>query len=149
MVYASLSHIELHRPGRASGRVTTAQRYSSDFLVDGRSLLRRLVAIAGGHDDFMGCFVRGFEDVTKSILDEMLPAADSAPLRVGIYVCPECGDISCGRYSVGVQRTGDAVVWNGFAYESGDEAPSLIEELGSFRFELSQYEQAIRQAANP
>ena len=150
MTYAILTHTPRHRPGYSSNGVTAVERHSSDFLINGESLLLRLIAIAGGHDDFMGCFVRGFGAVTDSILSEISPSSsDFRPRRVGLYICPECGDIGCGRFSVLIERTADAVVWKEFAYENGYEALRLIEGLGPFRFEADKYKQAVCGASNP
>lgn len=129
---------------------TVVQRDSADFLVNDESLLARLVEIHGGHGDFMGCFVRGFpEAIAEAVSELMLEVhASASSRRVGIYVCPECGDIGCGRYSVKVERHDDEVNWSDFAYENGYEDPWILEGLGPFRFESSQYELAIRQAAD-
>ncbi|WP_211442009.1 hypothetical protein [Collimonas humicola] len=170
MTYAVLTHTKLHRPGyRGVGATimelnnadtslprgmsrnggTKTERDSSDFLINGQSLLHLLVAINGGHGDFMGCFVRGSEDAIKMALDEILPTSDNAPRRVGLYICPECSDISCGRYSVLIEKKSEAVFWSEFAYENDYEPAWLIEGLGPFQFESVQYEQAIREAASP
>ena len=144
MSYAKLSHVSLHRPGSAVNGATTVQRDSADFLVDGESLLARLVKMNGGHDDFMGCFVHGFAEAKAQALSELLLEVKS---RVGLYICPECGDIGCGRFSVMVERRADEVIWSEFAYENGYEDPCVFEEIGPFRFQSSQYEQAVRQSA--
>lgn len=129
--------------------VTVAQRDSVDFLLDGESLLARLVQGHGGHGDYMGCLVHGFPDAIAEAVSELILEDGVRPTsrRVGIYICPECGDIGCGRFSVRVERRGDEVVWSEFSYENGYEEPWTFEELGPFRFESSQYEQAVRQAA--
>jgi hypothetical protein len=128
---------------------TVAHRDSVDFLIDGESLLARLVEGYGGHGDFMGCLVHGFPDAIAEAVSELLLEAGIVPSsrRVGIYICPECGDIGCGRFSVKVERYGDQVVWSEFSYENGYEEPWVFEGLGPFRFESSQYEHAVHQAA--
>ncbi|MYN47654.1 hypothetical protein GTP23_21690 [Pseudoduganella sp. FT93W] len=149
MSFATLSHVNLHRPGSSVNGATTVQRDSADFLVDGTSLLARLVTMNGGHGDFMGCFVRGFAEAKAQALNELLLKVDtgSQQRRVGIYICPECGDIGCGRFSVMVERRAGEVIWSDFAYENGYEDPWIFEEIGPFRFEPSQYEKAIRHSS--
>lgn len=149
MSFAKLSYVNLHRPGSTVNGATTVQRDSADFLVDGESLLARLVKMHGGHGDFMGCFVHGFAEAKAQALSELLLEVDtnSEQRRVGIYICPECGDIGCGRFSVLVERRADEVIWSEFAYENGYENPWIFEEMGPFRFESSQYEKAVRQSA--
>jgi len=149
MSFAKLSHVNLHRPGSTLNGATTVQRDSADFLVDGESLLACLVKMNGGHGDFMGCFVRGFAEAKAQALSELLLESDAnfQQRRVGIYICPECGDIGCGRFSVMVERHADEVIWSEFAYENGYEEPYVFEEIGPFRFETSQYEKAVRQSA--
>jgi hypothetical protein len=149
MSIAKLSHVNLHRPGSAANGTITVQRDSADFLVDGESLLGRLVQIDGGHSDFMGCFVHGFADAKARALSELLLEGDAASERhrVGIYICPECGDIGCGRFSMMVERRDDEVIWSEFGYENGYEDLRIFEDVGPFRFESSHYETSLRQAA--
>lgn len=149
MSFAKLSHVNLHRPGSAVNGATTVRRDSADFLVDGESLLARLVTMNGGHGDFMGCFVHGFAEAKAQALSELLLEVEpsSQRRRVGIYICPECGDIGCGRFSVMVERRVDEVIWSEFAYENGYEDPWIFEEMGPFRFEPLQYETAVRQCS--
>jgi len=148
MSLATLGHSRIHRPGSSTNGATVTQRDSVDFLVNGESLLVRLVSTHGGHGDYMGCFVQGFLDAAKEALSELLlEEAGTTERRVGIYICPECGDIGCGRFSVLVDRRVNEVVWSGFAYENGYEDPLTFEDLGPFHFELTQYENAIRRAA--
>lgn len=147
MPLAKLSHASLHRSGSSTNGATVAQRDSSDFLVNDESLLARLVRIKGGHGDFMGCFLHGFPGAIVESLNELILAVGLPKRRVGLYICPECGDIGCGRFSVAVERCGDEVVWSEFSYENGNEEPSIFEELGPFRFDFFQYEAAVRIAA--
>lgn len=149
MSFAKLSHVNLHRPETIVNGATTTQRDSADFLVDGESLLARLVKMHGGHGDFMGCFVRGFSEDNAQALNELLFEVDarSGQRRVAIYICPECGDIECGIFSVMVELRADEVIWSKFAYENGDDEPSVFEEIGPFKFALLQYEKAVHRSA--
>jgi len=64
-----------------------------------------------------------------------------------LYVCPECGDIGCGAYSVLVKKNDAGYVWESFAYENGYEEPQPIENVGPFLFSAEAYETALSQAA--
>jgi len=149
MNISALTHQQLFRPGSESNGCTVAERYSADFLIDGESLLRTLVKVDGGHADFMGCFVKGFaEPAAKAAAMLLLQAVpDSASGRVLLYVCPECGDIGCGAYSVRIEKTDNVYVWGDFAYENGYEEPHVIEGVGPFFFERGAYESAISRVA--
>jgi hypothetical protein len=149
MNISALTHQQLFRPGSESNGCTVAERYSADFLIDGESLLHTLVKIDGGHADYMGCFVKGFaEAAAKAVAMLLLQAPpDSASGRVLLYICPECGDIGCGAYSVRIEKTNIGYSWGDFAYENGYEEPRVINGAGPFFFERSAYESAISGAA--
>ena len=149
MNISALTHQQLFRPGSKSNGCTVAERYSADFLIDGESLLQTLVKIDGGHSDFMGCFVKGFAEPAAKAAAMLLSQAtpDSASGRVLLYVCPECGDIGCGAYAVRIEKTNIGYSWGDFAYENGYEESRVIEGVGPFFFERSNYESAISCAA--
>ena len=50
---------------------------------------------------------------------------DSESGRVLLYICPECGDIGCGAYSVRIEKTDAGYTWGDFAYENGYEEPRV------------------------
>lgn len=97
----------------------------------------------------MGCFVKGFAKPTAKavamLVSQALPNSESG--RVLLYICPECGDIGCGAYSVRIEKTDTGYSWGDFAYENGYEEPHIIEGVGPFFFERSAYESAISRAA--
>lgn len=95
-----LGHRRLHRPATGSGGATCTERTSADFLIDGQSLLEMLVECAGGHADFMGCFVSGYAKECERMPSMLLDVSPESGKRVLLYICPECGDIGCGAYSV-------------------------------------------------
>lgn len=146
----SLSHTLLTRVGSAQPDDVLVQgRVSADFMVNGESLLRALVQANGGHSDFMGCFVAGHPDFNQRSANELLmkskPNADGTGAL--LYICPECGDIACGAYSVRVRREATAYVWSDFAYVNGYEASRPIHDVGPFTFSAVQYEHAIASAS--
>ena len=91
-----LGHRTLHRPGTVSGAATRTERTSADFLIDGQSLLEMLVKNAGGHSDFMGCFVSGYAESCERTRATLLDVPPENGKRVLLYICPECGDVGCG-----------------------------------------------------
>jgi len=94
----------------------------------------------------MGAFVRGFPEALALASSQLrLPSMSSE--RVLLYVCPECGDIGCGAYSVKVSRTTDIFTWSDFAYENGYEDARSIEHLGPYIFNAEKYEAAIVSAS--
>ena len=144
-----LSHQHIRRLGSSSNGCTIAERDSSDFLVNGESLLCYIVKAVGGHSDFMGCFVKGFSEQNEKTTATLLALTepDSESGRVALYVCPECGDIGCGAYSVRVEKTRFGYIWRDFAYENGYEEPRTIDDVGPFSFEKKAYEDVIISAA--
>lgn len=104
---------------------------------------------AGGHSDFMGCFVKGFLEPNSLSHSRLLlrKHAETEGGRVLLYTCPECGDIGCGAYSVYVRQNDDCFTWGSFAYENGYEEPQIIDGVGPFSFEKDVYEAAINDAA--
>ncbi|MGH1441724.1 MAG: hypothetical protein ACRBBR_16545 [Cellvibrionaceae bacterium] len=126
------------------------ERFSTDFHINGSSLLELLCKEGGGHNDFMGCFVRGFDkqnnEAEKILKCKSKPKTESG--RVLLYICPECGDIGCGAYGAFVEKEGAVYVWKDFAYENGYEDPAPIENVGPFHFNAESYETSINQAKN-
>jgi len=144
-----LTHQELHRCGSSANGCTVTERFSTDFLIDGLSLLQTLVTIDGEHTDFMGCFVRGYPEQNANAVAALLLQAppETETGRVLLYTCPECGDIGCGAYSVSISGSNFGYMWESFAYENGYEDTRIIKGVGPFFFEKGAYEDAIRQAA--
>ena len=117
----SITVRRLVRSGNSTPDATKSARVSADFIVDGQSLLSRLVKVDAGHSDFTGCFVHGFTDENLKKYTQLAGAArpDSNDGRDLLYVCPECGDIGCGAYAAKVRINSDVAQWYDFAYENG------------------------------
>ena len=84
-----------------------ADRRFLDFVVGGRSLYdahrRDLISP-------LGWGVPEWQDHTaRKLLGEA--SADIEEGRVAIYVCPECGDVSCGSITVQLTREPGVVTW--------------------------------------
>ena len=138
-----LGHRRLHRPAAGSGGATCTERTSADFLIDGQSLLEMLVKNAGGHSDFMGCFVSGYAEACERMSAMLLDVPPENGKRVLLYICPECGDVGCGAYSALVRRDRECYVWESFAYQTSECDLKSVEELGPFVFEASLYTAAL------
>lgn len=138
----------LHRKGSEEDGVVVRESYSSDFTVNGESLLATIVSKAGGHSDFLGCFARGWDNLNEHSFKQLslqeLPESDSG--RRLIYVCPECADAWCGAYGCKITREGNSYIWSDFAYENGYEDPVPIQDLGPFVFSAENYEAVIQAA---
>jgi hypothetical protein len=149
MAISTLCHQLLFREGSSSDGCSTVERYSTDFLIDGNSLLGALVKVNGGHSDFMGCFVKEFPDHNRRAREKFMLKATPDTERGGVllYICPECGDIGCGAYSARITRTESGYTWEDFAYENGYEEPRTIEGIGPFHFAHDAYESALRGAS--
>jgi hypothetical protein len=74
-------------------------------------LLEMLVKNAGGHSDFMGCFVSGYAESCERTRATLLDVPPENGKRVLLYICPECGDVGCGAYSALVRRDRESYVW--------------------------------------
>ncbi|MNJ39498.1 hypothetical protein D3C77_343730 [compost metagenome] len=146
MHFNALTFRNTVRPGGSSNGCTTTERYFSDFRIDERSLLEILVTAHGGHSDFMSGFVSGFSEQNRvfgaSLLQCNQPEVE--PNRVLIYICPECGDIGCGAYSVQIHKSRAGIIWEGFAYETGYEEACVILDVGPFIFSPAPYERTIK-----
>lgn len=134
------SSLEYAALNRSSG-FSSIERHSIDFVINGMSLLKLLCARHGGHDDYMGCLVRGYPDAASSSLS-VLMLGEQAPL----YICPECGDIGCGQFSVLIDRSDDTVTWSRFIYENGYEEAQIVTGVGPFKFDAEHYERVLHDA---
>ncbi|AXF05025.1 hypothetical protein CUJ88_42620 [Paraburkholderia hospita] len=145
-----LGHRKLHRPATSSLHgATCVERTSADFLIDHRSLLELLVQRAGGHSDFMGCFVNGYVEECQRARTRLLGISlqSGTESRVLLYICPECGDVGCGAYSAVVRRDATSYLWRSFAYQTSERDLNVLDMPGPFVFEASHYETAVLAAA--
>ena len=85
------------------------------------------------------------------MVDRLLLQAppDLPSRRHSLYICPECGDLSCGTVSAAIERIGDLVSWRDFGYENDYDQEPLdrrhLEALTEYSFAWPEYEAAIRQ----
>ena len=142
---SEINYTTLNRSGQSGPGATKVHRISSDFLVDGQSLLGILDQASSSKSDLMGCFVQGFPKENSEATERLCLRAspDTNSGRVTIYVCPECGDIGCGAYSVRVSRDGVDFIWSDFAYENGYEDARAIAGVGPYLFAALRYESVV------
>ncbi len=119
-----------------------AQRAWLDFIVDGTPLRRRLKKT----DNVTGLgWLPPAEQSTYR--DRLLLDAppDSPTGRCSLYVCGECGDLSCGAVTVRVRRTPAGIEWADFAFEVDYlNAPmDTMPDVGPFVFEEPHYRQLL------
>ena len=81
----------LYRKGSKENGIVVHESFSSDFIINGQSLLRLLTNAGSDQPDYLGCFARGWEKLNKHSLDQLLlnepPETEFG--RSLIYVCPE------------------------------------------------------------
>ena len=120
------------------------------FIIDGISLLMMLPDVAGGHDDFMGCIVHGYTKQNAEAARRLLVSdtPDTESRRVMLYVCPECGDIGSGAYTVRVEKHTEKYIWKDFVYENGYDEARPLESIGPFSFDGASYEQIIQSTSS-
>ena len=138
----------LFRKGSSENGCVVHESHSSDFTINGESLLSMLVKEAGGHNDFLGCFAGGWDNLNNHSLNQLLltdePETESG--RSLIYVCPECADIGCGAYGCKITKSNGKYIWSDFAYENGYEDPQPVLGVGPFEFSTENYESTVRTA---
>lgn len=59
--------------------------------------------------------------------------------RILLYVCSDCGDISCGALSAKIDFTENKIIWSDFAYENSIEIVERYPEVGPFDFSKEEY----------
>lgn len=147
---SSLTLAPIHRPGATHSDGTYKnERWSWDFVVDGRSLRaewedRDLAGVLGWADAYVD------RATASKLLVEAPP--DYPPNRVAIFVCAECGAPGCGSITAAVTRDHGMVVWDDFRWETdiADEATTSF-SVGPFCFSYDAYRQVLRdgQASRP
>jgi hypothetical protein len=139
----------MHRVGGSSaGGGTRKERWTFDFLVDGRSLAELL-----GVDqrDLVGRLDR--DDREANVQSVRVLTGDATPDfgadRVMLFVCPECGDLGCGAITAALRSDGDALTWSDFKFEYNyDEASIGFPQVGPFTFAARAYRRVLGEAAD-
>lgn len=149
MPHNTMTFQDATRPGSSSNGCTSVERSFADFRIDERSLLEILVTADGGHSDYMSGFVSGHLEQNLQFANSLVRCdqLQAKPYRVVIYICPECGDIGCGAYSVQIRSFNGEIIWEEFAYENGYEEPRAIPDVGPFIFSSAPYVRAVNAAS--
>ena len=122
-----------------------------DYIVEGESLYERHGA------DFispLGWFLpEEDEKAAQRLLGDEPPDIDG---RVGVYVCPECGDRYCGALTVVLEQEGSEVVWSGIAtshfnyvHDAWTHDSTAFADWPDLRFDATEYRHAITERQRP
>ena len=128
---------------RREGGGCRTQRDYLDFVVDGESLSEK---IGGDKVSPIGWFVPEYN--TKAVNQIMLKENSDLPNnRYALYVCAECGDLSCGAITAVIERIDDKIIWREFAFQNDyEEDINLIKNSETFIFDETQYQNALKSA---
>ena len=93
------------------------------------SMASQLWETIGKSHDLVSVLCRDFllDEVIRSVNQLLLiEGADLPNNRRSIFVCGECGDISCGAITAVVTRQGDRISWSDFGYENNYDEKRLF-----------------------
>jgi len=134
-----ISNLELKWKRREGGGGAT-QRDFLDFVIDGKSLSEEI----GG--DLISCLGWFLPKENEKAVNQIMLKADSelSDSRYILYVCPECGDISCGAITAIIERIDDNIIWRDFGFQNDYENEiRLIKEFNKFVFDRAQYRNVL------
>jgi hypothetical protein len=125
---------------RREGDNNRTQRDYLDFVIDNIPLSERF-------GDLISCVGWGLPSENEKNVRRLLleVSADFLNNRRSLYVCPECGDLSCGAISVVIEETENQIVWRNFAFEY-DYNDDITEysKIGPYIFDKKNYERVLR-----
>jgi len=133
---------------RTQGQWYKTGRVFADFVVDGVVLSGVVRKMA----DLISVLGWGAKNVQDDAVNRLLLSLPSEfpDNRYALFVCPECGDMSCGAVTAVIERDGDSVVWRDWGFQNNyDGNPSTrdhLESLGEYHFLWADYQKAIRGA---
>ena len=138
-----MSSLELQWRDRGGGNGRTMRRYL-DFVVDEQSLFQLIRA------DLIGRLGWLSADYDRSSIAQLLLQAppDLKSGRYLLYICPECGDISCGAVTIAIEETSSHFVWRNFGYENDYEdtihSYDRYASIGPFYFDKLSYGRILK-----
>lgn len=148
MQISSLQLALIHRVGGSSDGATAKERWTYDFLVDGRSLAELLGAT---QRDLVGRLDRDNRDWNAQSVRVLTGDAepDFGDDRVMLFVCPECADLGCGAITAALHLERDTISWSDFRHENDyDESMTTrFENVGPFTFSTRSYRHTLGGAA--
>jgi hypothetical protein len=95
----------------------------------------------------MGCFVSGYAKECELMSTMLLDIPSVGGKRVLLYICPECGDVACGAYSVLVRCELESYRWESFAYQTSESDMTPVETVGPFVFDACMYKDSVLAAS--
>jgi hypothetical protein len=132
--------------------IKTEKHSYLDILIDGKSLSKHFVGRLGAHPDQISPL--GWSTASKEynnlLMKRFLLEAESELPggRNPVLVCPLCGDIGCGAFTVRMSNDNSHVYWQEWLFENGidenPEPPQWPTKPTDFYFDREQYEAAIR-----
>ena len=148
--YDNLDVRVIHRKGNLDKNgAGTHERFTIDFLINGKSLYERLDA---ARLDLVGRFSPETQEWNHESAEVFLTTqqTDLDNGRIMLYVCPECGDIGCGAITVKVEKTDTGYTWSEFGYENNYD-PAMTDfasyrHVGPYKFAIENYRQTIEKA---
>jgi hypothetical protein len=126
---------------RREGGGGKTQRDYLDFVVDGESLSEKI----GG--DLVSCLGWFVPEQNKKALNQLMLKAESdlPEHRYALYVCPECGELSCGAITAVIEKVDDTIIWRDFGFQNDyDGEIQPIDEVDKFIFDRAQYRNTLR-----
>ncbi len=129
----------LNKATRKIGANQTPREYF-DFFVSGKSLKTILNIDTADYITLFGWGIN--QEYNRHVLNvfrlKEKSKIDSG--RVMIYVCPECGDISCGAITAIIKDYGDRIIWSEFGYETDyGGLTETFDQIEPFEFERANY----------
>ena len=151
-MFSNLQFVQALRPfEQPQDGCYKTERHFLDFVVDKISLYG---AIKAKNVDNISPFWIG-SDVPEPMKEVGIKSAQRLMLigpadfpnnRRSLFICAECGDLSCGAISIIVESSNNAFVWRDFGYENDWEGKVLTEpysDLGPFTFRSGEYVSAL------
>lgn len=119
----------------------TTERNYFDFIISGKSLSEILDA---EKYDLIGIFGWIQNKVYENQQIEEFIGNNKSELKSGripLYVCPECGDISCGAITSEIEFNENQIIWKNFGYENEIDEIDFegFENIGPYIFDKSEY----------
>ncbi len=137
MVVKKMSNLEYTWSKRGGGIGQTEREYI-DIVIDGipfsQLVFHDLISPYGWQD----------EELQLQAIDRLLGMRiPDLGDRNSFYVCPECGELSCGAVSMIIERTEVYVIWRDFGFQNNYENKIWhegFEDVGPFVFEAHKYQ---------
>lgn len=117
-----------------------------DFLVDGNALIESVLGNGSSRRP-----TRLQPEWEQFSLDQQvarmlgLAEPDYEDGRTAMYVCT-CGDLDCFAVAARIGRGASTITWSDWAWKDGFGLTGPIEELGTYTFALSEYQQVLAEA---